>query len=110
MNRKVFIPCLPTRYDAATNSRVPSIDLNAAATFGELVTLTRAPLEMTLEKGIDKMYESALNVRPDDLILCVGDVVFVAALIAYVCEENGTAKLLRWDKAERKYTITEVQL
>lgn len=106
---KVFIPSVPTRWDEATRGRVPSIDLNPAAQYGELHTLSdgQGPFEDQLEsvrltagEAIDK----------DDYILCVGDVVLTAAAIAIANAMNGVVNLLRWDREAKHYNVVTVEL
>lgn len=109
--RKVFIPSLPTRFDAATQSRVPSLDLNPAAQFGELVKMVEGPVDKSnMQAAIDAIGEAAQEIGPDDLVLCVGDFVLAAACIAYANDRNGAVNVLRWDKARRSYDILEVEL
>ena len=107
--RKVFIPSLPTRFDAATNSRVPSLDLNPAAQYGKLVNMTEAETTDTQER-IDQIRIAADQIEVTDLILCVGDVVLCAAAIAYATADHGTVSVLRWDKQRHTYDIEEVTL
>jgi hypothetical protein len=52
----------------------------------------------------------AESVQPNDLILCVGDVVLTAAAIARVNEINGRVHVLRWDKQRHGYDEIEVVL
>lgn len=109
--RKVFIPSLPTRYDAATQSRVPSLDLNPAAQFGELVKMVEGPVDKdSIQSAINAIAEAAQDIEPDDLVLCVGDFILAAACIAYACDRNGAVNVLRWDKNRRSYDILEVEL
>lgn len=108
--RKVYIPQLPTRYDKATNQRIPSIDANPASQFGELVTIfgqdvnrTRALATMRAEKPI------GVDIGPEDYILAVGDVVLLALTIVHALQRNGRATLLRWDNETKSYRTEEIQ-
>lgn len=107
--RKVFIPSLPTRWDAATHSRVPSLDLNPAAKYGDLENMTDGD-HHDIQADIDQIRIAADKIGPDDLILCVGDVILCAAAMAYVAADHGTVNILRWDKVKRGYNIEEVTL
>ena len=109
MKREVYIPSLPTRWDAATHSRVPSLDLNPAEKYGDLINMTTESYERT-QDGVDAVLEAAENIGEDDLILCVGDVVLCAAAIAQAARQNGKANVLRWDKNRRGYEIETVVL
>lgn len=112
MNRKVFIPNLPTRHDEATQQRVPSLDLNPAAQFGELVTLTEGALHdlPALHRARDAIRIATMkDLRPQDCILCVGDVALTALCIAHALARNGHVTLLRWDRNKRSYDAVEVE-
>lgn len=105
---RVFIPSVPTRFDAVTQTRIPSMDLNPAADYGELVVMSEAGEEM--ESAIDRVYSLSQNVGKDDFLLAVGDIVLIAAAIAYISDNLGSARILRWDKHERKYHMVEVMI
>lgn len=109
--RKVFIPSLPTRFDAATKERVPSLDLNPAAQYGELVKLVEGPVDGdNINEAIDQVKTGINDCGIDDYILCVGDVVLTAAAIVVVCRWHGKANILRWDRVRRGYDVMEVNL
>lgn len=101
--RKVFIPQVPTRFDKATGARVPSIDLNPAAEFGEMV-------EMSSSGNIAEVSSAIRDMMPGDMILATGDIILVAAAIAKASQRFGAISVLRWDKKRRQYTIEEVEL
>lgn len=107
--RKVFIPSLPTRWDAATHSRVPSLDLNPAAKYGDLENMTDGD-HHDIQADIERIRIATAEVRHDDLLLCVGDVILCAAAIAFISDQNGEVNVLRWDKVKRGYNIEEVTL
>lgn len=107
---KVFIPRLPTRFDRATNTRVPAIDVNPAAQYGELVQLF--PADISREEAIARIHNPTVNSRidPDDYILAVGDIALLALVVAYALMRNGRATLLRWDNDVKLYKQEEIQL
>ena len=105
----VWIPSLPTRYDAATHTRVPSLDLNAAARYGAMVNMTTGD-QKPIQESIAEIENASQDVQSDDLILCVGDVVLCAAAISLVNQQNGHVNLLRWDRLRRTYEIEVVKL
>lgn len=104
---RVFIPSLPTRFDIATNSRIPSIDLNPAAAFGELVHMTNEG--DTIEEAMDKIHSAVSTMDEDDYILAVGDVALIAAALVYANDRFSSAKLLQWSRKSHKYNIQEVK-
>lgn len=106
--RKVYIPSIPTRWDAATEQRVPSVDLNPASKYGDLIAMSNGT--GSLKDQIEEVSHKADDVQPEDLVLCVGDVVLTAVAIARVHEINGAVTLLRWDKQRHGYDEVEVRL
>ena len=113
MNRKVLVPNLPTRWDAAVKQRVPSIDLNTAAQYGELSCATVGPV--TQEELPNQLHHVELAVQTlgeDDLILVIGDPVLYGAALFYAVQRNPMKKanVLRWDKQRRVYDMIEVKL
>lgn len=102
---KVFIPQLPTRFDQATQQRIPTINVNPASRYGELVQLTVAGT--THEEALRQIKTVAPIIGHDDFILAVGDVVLLTRTILIALRENGRATLLRWDGKD--YTEEEIR-
>ena len=111
MGRKVYVPNLPMRWDAATRKRVPSFDINAAAKFGEIVVMSEGSSNgETINRTIQAVQRKAEEITDNDLVLLMGDVVVTAACLALVCDNNAKVNVLRWDKKKRVYDIMEVAL
>lgn len=108
MKRKVYIPSIPTRWDAATEMRVPSVDLNPAADFGELIAMSNGTGD--INDQLIQVADAAKKVEAGDLILCVGDVVLTASAMVHVNNKHGSINLLRWDKRRHCYDEMEVAL
>ena len=108
--KKVFIPSIPTRYDVVTDRRVPSVDLNQASVYGDLVKMIDYKSSISTKEGIMLIKEESKNIHKDDLILAVGDLVYLAATIHFVSLQNGVANLLRWDRRTKQYYTEEVEL
>lgn len=112
---KVFIPHVPGRQDHVTNTTVPSLDLNPARQFGELVTLNgprRLLTDEQVQDGISNIADGMLDFTDQDYILCVGDVALIATAIAYASDLGleGPIKLLRWNRETKRYNVAEVTL
>lgn len=111
MKPKVYIPNLPTRFDAATGTRVPSLDLNTAVVYGTMINLTDGPVPTSGIAAALAAVETQISlIEPDDLILCVGDIILTAAAIHYAAAQLDVVRLLRWDKKTHLYEICEVVL
>lgn len=102
---RVFVPSLPTRYDAATQQQVPIIDLNPAAKYGTLVVLAEHP--MTVD-DIDAVEIRTQDIDSTDYIMATGDVALVGIAIAHAITQNGRARILRWSKQRHQYDVWEV--
>lgn len=92
---RVFIPQLPTRYDHALHQRVPTINVNAASRFGELVQLTVPG--SSYDDAIQQINASTGQIDRDDFILAVGNVGLLTITILAAIKKNGKAQMLRWN-------------
>jgi hypothetical protein len=104
---KVFIPQLPTRYDKAMGIRVPSIDVNPASQFGDLVPLFG--LDVPHDETLFSIRTNANQIGADDYILAVGDVTLLALTIAYTLIRHGRATVLRWSNDAKEYRVEEIR-
>lgn len=106
---KIMIPNLPTRFDQATQRRVPSIDVNPAAQYGEFHYLVEK-FDCDPMIALEELANNMGMMREDDIILCVGDIVLIAAAIAYANDTFGYARLLRWSRKKKSYDLMTVVL
>jgi hypothetical protein len=108
MEKFVWVPHLPTRWDAVTQAQVPSIDLNDATRYGEIKTLADAN---TPRDQIATSLPSLIqDVEKGDFILCVGDVAICATTIAHLLVRDGSVSLLRWDRPNKQYAVEHIKL
>jgi|AntRauTorcE11898_2_1112593.scaffolds.fasta_scaffold07893_1 hypothetical protein len=110
---RVFIPQVPTRYDGILGRRVPTLNLSEARVHGQAVIMTDPEARMETEDlpdALESIKTAMAKFRPLDCILCVGDVVLLAAAITYAIDTHGSVRLLRWLKREKTYEMTEVTL
>jgi len=107
---KVYVPSLPTRFDAATKKHVPTLDLSAALKFGEIVVVTQgliAPEQM--EKAFETVMDSVVQFRDDkDFILPIGDPIINSMFSGAL--EQGTFSFLRWNREDSNYKIVKVTI
>jgi hypothetical protein len=85
-------------------------DLSGALSFGELEVLVRANVAVTddgMNEIITDMYDSLDDFHPKkDFLLLSGDPVIIGIAfmaLAYIWDEGGTFKVLRWDRIEERY-------
>lgn len=104
--RRVFIPSLPTRWDAATGQRVGVYNLHDAAQFGVLFTLSADT--QCEEESLTAIKTAMSDYDNQDYILAIGDVARIIAAVLAAQESANSARLLQWDKRAQKYFVTEV--
>jgi hypothetical protein len=111
MIKTVLVPNLPTRWDAATGTRIPSVDLNTAAQHGELKCATQGPIGPDdVETALNDVSAAVTAMNEGDYLLLIGDPICNAAAVAYACDRFGKILVLRWDKQRRSYDKIEVEL
>ena len=112
--RRLFVAALPTRWDAATARRVPSLDLNPAATHGELVVMREGPVPDDALTGAIRTIGAAIaaTFTPHDALVAVGDPLLfaAAAMAAHEQLDGAPLRVVRWDPATRAFMLGEVRL
>lgn len=108
---KVYAPQMPSKYDTTTKLWIPSINIDPARKFGELVVmlppnanrLHTAPL-------IAAMRDQMRDYGPEDYLVAVGDpsLIAAAACIAHR-KAGGLLRVLKWDRQVSSYILVEAQ-
>jgi hypothetical protein len=109
---KVYAPQQPSRFDLTTRLWIPTMNMQAAEKFGELVVLLppnanrlhTAPLLVSLKERME-------HFTAEDWLVAVGDpsLIAAAACIA-VRKTGGLLRLLKWDRMSSDYLATEMRL
>lgn len=110
---KVFVPSVPTRYDPATDSRISSVDLRPAMVYGELTVLLPEFQSLSNEncpEVLEALRDAIQGVEEGDYLLSIGDPIVIASAISYICDQNGKANVLHWNRNSRSYQVIEVML
>lgn len=98
---KVFLPQVPSRMDKGTRLWVPTVNLEPAKNFGELVVLM-PPEASRLHDSPDMLNmlrAKMLSFSDDDYLCCIGDPGLIAfAAITAARMTGGNVKLLKWDR------------
>lgn len=109
---KVYVPQQPSRFDSATRLWIPTVNLDPARTYGELVVmlppnanrLHTAPLIVALR-------EQMATYGEDDYIVAVGDPSLIAAAACIATSKaHGKLRMLKWDRMTSNYIPVEIQL
>ena len=111
----IYVPSLPTRWDAATQGQVPTLDLNPATEFGSLSIITRGPQSTgdELDDAIGEAIGRARRYNYDagDAVLMVGDPILNAAFISAAAGDNyQPVRCLRWDRKTHSYNEVDIRL
>ena len=114
-NATIYVPSLPTRWDAATKAQVPTLDLNPATEFGKLFIITRGPQSTgsQLDEAINAVIDDArlYNYKRGDAVLMVGDPILNAAFISAAAGDNyQPVRCLRWDRKTHSYNEVDIRL
>ena len=109
---KVYAPQVPSKYDSATKLWVPSINLDPANTYGEVVVMLPPNANrLHINPLIVALREQMKDFNSDDYIVAVGDPSLIAAASCIaVRKTNGLLKILKWDRQTGSYIPVEVQI
>lgn len=108
----VYVPQQPSKYDQTSRLWIPTINLEPAQKFGEVIVmlppnanrLHSAPLAAAIKERMKDFCE-------DDYIVALGDpsLIAVAACIA-TKKTNGLLRMLKWDRIQSHYICVEMNV
>jgi hypothetical protein len=108
---KVYAPQVPSRYDSATRLWVPSVNLDPAKQFGELIVMLPPNANrLHISPLIVAMREQMKDYCEDDYVIAVGDpsLIAVASCIA-TRKAGGLLRILKWDRQSSTYLAVEAR-
>lgn len=109
---RVFAPQLPSRFDTSTRLWIPTMNMQPAAKYGELVVLLppnanrlhTVPLLEALKTGMT-------DFAKDDWLVAVGDPSLIAAAACIAIRKTGgVLRLLKWDRLTSDYIAAEMTI
>lgn len=109
---KVYAPQVPSKYDPASKLWVPSINVDHAKTFGEVVIMLPPNANrLHISPLVAALREQMKDFGPEDYIIAVGDpsLIAAAACIA-VRKTGGLLRVLKWDRQTSAYIAVEAQV
>lgn len=106
---KVYAPQVPSRYDAATRLWVPSINLEPAKSFGEVVVMLPPNANrLHINPLVVALREQMKDFSADDYIVAVGDPSLIAAAACIAAKKTGgLLRILKWDRQTSTYIPVE---
>lgn len=110
---RVFVTQIPSRKDHDTGLWVPTVNVNPAKKYGELVIMLPAGSQFYAASEAVRIIKhrlAELDFTPDDYFLPMGSptVMAVAAAIA-ARRGNGCLNLLQWDNQQDTYHLYKLE-
>ena len=104
---RVFAPQQPSRFDTSTRLWIPTMNMQPAAKYGELVVL--------LPPNANRLHTvpllEALKAGMADWLVAVGDPSLIAAAACIASRKTGgILRLLKWDRLTSDYIAAEMTI
>ena len=111
-NARVYIAQEPQRWDPALGISTPTMDFTPALRYGELVTCLPPGLSFQMIGPITTaLKERMRDFRETDYLIAVGSPLAIVLSSAIALRRTGgKLNLLSWDKRERQYINTRIEL
>jgi|APGre2960657468_1045069.scaffolds.fasta_scaffold26690_2 hypothetical protein len=108
---KVYAPQVPSKYDSATKLWVPSINLDPAKQYGEVVVMLPPNANrLHINPLIVALREQMKDLTEEDYLIAVGDPSLIAAAACIAVKKtNGLLRILKWDRLSSSYIPVEAQ-
>ena len=106
----VYAPQQPSRFDASLEMWIPSMNLNPARRFGDLLVMLPPNLSsMMVAPLVGVLKEKMADFKAEDYLLAVGDPTLIAAAAAIaVRKTGGKLNVLKWDRQTKDYIDVEL--
>lgn len=108
---KVYAPQVPSKYDPATKLWVPSINLDPAKHFGEVVVMLPPNANrLHINPLVVALREQMKDFSAEDYVVAVGDPSLIAAAACIAAKKTGgLLRILKWDRQSSSYIPVEAQ-
>jgi len=109
---RVFAPQQPSRFDTATRLWIPTMNMQAAEKYGQLVVLLPPDANrLHIVPLLEALKSGMVTFGADDWLVAVGDpsLIAAAACIA-VRKTGGLLRLLKWDRLTSDYIAAEMTI
>lgn len=109
---KVYISQEPYRVDPVLGIATPSMDFTPALRYGELVTCLPQNVSFQMVAPITQaLKERMKDFKESDYLIAVGSPLAIVLSAAVALRRTGgKLNLLSWDKRERQYLNTRIEL
>lgn len=108
---KVYAPQVPSKFDPATKLWVPSINLDPAKQFGDVVVMLPPNANrLHINPLVVALREQMKDFSDEDYVVAVGDPSLIAAAACIAVKKtNGLLRILKWDRQTSSYIAVEAQ-
>lgn len=109
---KIYIPQVPSRYDTAVRAWVPTVNLDPAKEFGELVVMLPPNANrLHISPILAALREKMADYEKGDAIVAVGDPSILAAAACIAARKTGgELRMLKWDRILGNYIAVEMKV
>ena len=109
---KVFVPQMPSRFDTGIRALVPTVNMDPACAFGELVVMLPPEANrLNIAPLVDILKSKMEHYGLTDYIVAVGDPSLLAAACCIAARKcNGTVRMLKWDRNAVDYIAVEFKI
>jgi hypothetical protein len=109
---KIYIPQLPSRFDTGSRLWIPTVNIEPARQFGEVVVML-PPNANRLHTSplVAALREQMADYCVDDYVVALGDPSLIAAASCIaVRKTGGFLRILKWDRMSSAYIPVELYL
>lgn len=109
---RVFIPHMPRRFDVTVNDWVPSVNVDPARKYGEILVVVDQNIpRTTLAPLLQSLKERMSTFTDEDYLLPLGDPALIAAAAGVALRQTGgLLRMLKWDRFTKDYIVTELKI
>ena len=109
---KVYAPQQPSRFDTSLRLWVPTMNMEPAKKYGELVVMLPPNANrLHTEPLCEALRERMDNFTKDDYLIAIGDPSIIAASACIAARKTGgLLRLLKWDRLTSDYIFVELRV
>lgn len=108
---RVFIPQIPSRFDPGLGQWVPTVSVDSAKKFGDIVIMLPPEAgRLKPENIVQQLRFTMADYDKDDFLLAMGEPSIIAIAAILADQAVTPLRLLRWDKRSREYTVVTLDV
>lgn len=109
---KVFVPQMPSRFDTSIRAWVPTVNMEPAKAYGELVVMLPPEANrLNIAPLVDMLKDKMQHFSETDYVVAVGDPSLLAAACCIAARRcGGLVRMLKWDRNAVDYIAVEFRV